>query len=101
MFQDLLEPQYGVDQSPPDDTRITQVILYLNAPDAKRLKELAKEALKKEFPEDYMERGNISDLYLHLLEKHYGNGKGINIEAPLNGSAGGTTEGEVSGRELF
>jgi hypothetical protein len=73
MFSDLFsEPDYGVDQSPQDDTRITQVILYFSEPDVAELKRLAKEALKKEMPLDYIENGNLSNLYLLLLRKHYG-----------------------------
>jgi hypothetical protein len=72
MFKDLLEPDYGVDASPPDDTRITQVILYFNEDDARELKRIAKEAMKIEWPESYTEHGNLSDLYLLLLKRHYG-----------------------------
>ena len=72
MFQDLFEPDYGVDQSPEDKTKITQVILYFDAPDAVELKELAKEAMKKEMTDRYLDQGNLSDLYLIMLRKYYG-----------------------------
>jgi hypothetical protein len=69
MFKDLLKPNYGVDDSPEDNTRITQVILYLDEPDAKELKRLAKEAMKKLWPNSYDKEGNISILYLELLKR--------------------------------
>lgn len=71
MFKDLFEPEYGVDNSPPDNTRITQVILYFNSDDAVELKRLAKEAMKTEMPDRYLDIGNLSDLYLLILKKHY------------------------------
>lgn len=70
LFNDLMEPDYGNDNSPVDNTRITQVILYFDEPDAKLLKRLAKEVMKAEMPEDYIQNANLSNLYLLLLKKH-------------------------------
>ena len=70
LFEDMMEPQYGEDKNPLDGTRVTQVILYFSAEDALELRRLAKEVMKAEMPNDYIERGNISDLYLILLRKH-------------------------------
>lgn len=85
MFKDLMEPEYGEDQSPPDNTRITQVILYYDEPDVAKLKELAKAAMKVEMPDRFLDVGNLSDLYLLILKKYYGNQ--INTQAPFNGQA--------------
>lgn len=71
LFSDIMEPDYGVDQSPPDDTRITQVILYFNQDEAEELKMLAKEIMKVEYPETYITEGNLSGLYLKILRKYY------------------------------
>lgn len=68
----MFEPEYGVDQSPLDPTKITQIILYFDEPDTIELKRLAKEAMKVEFPETFMKEANLSNLYLHLLKKYYG-----------------------------
>lgn len=70
LFDDIMEPQYGEDKNPLDGTRVTQIILYFSAEDAAEVKRLAKEVMKAEMPNDYIEKGNISDLYLILLRKY-------------------------------
>lgn len=67
MFEDLLEPVYGVDQSPPDDVHIVQVLLYFSEAEAEEFKTLCKETMKSVWPKDYTTKGNISDLLLTLL----------------------------------
>jgi hypothetical protein len=67
---DISEPDYGVNDAPVDGTKITQVILYFDEVEAVLLKKLAKEVMKAEMPEDYIEKGNLSALYLLLLKKH-------------------------------
>lgn len=89
MFSDVFEPEYGVDQSPADDTRITQVILYYDESDVVELKRLAKEAMKIEMPGEYLEKGNLSSLYLIILKKYYG--KNIPIETTNDGQGSGAT----------
>lgn len=81
MFQDFLEADYGVDNSPKDPTRITQIILYFDEPETEELKRLAKEAMKVEFPNDYIENGNLSMLYLKMLRRYYGkdNIEGVHV----------------------
>lgn len=74
MFDDLFEPSYGVDNSPKDDTRIIQIILYFDEPEIDEFKRLAKDAMRIEFT-DYVQKGNLSDLFLKLLRKYYGNSK--------------------------
>lgn len=70
LFDDIMEPDYPVNSAPEDKTDITQVILYFDAPDAIELKRLAKIVMKAEMPADFIEKGNLSDLFLLLLKKH-------------------------------
>lgn len=74
MFSDIFEPDYGVDTSPPDDTRIVQVILYFNEADAAQVRALAKDAMKRMLPDSYIEKGNLSDLFLTLLKQYQNEG---------------------------
>lgn len=76
MFNDLLETDYGLDDSPKDDLHIVQVLLYFSETDADEFKKLCKERMKDVWPKDYVTKGNISDLLLNLLR----HGK-INLEA--------------------
>ncbi len=71
LFGDIMEPDFGVNNAPEDGTQITQVILYFDAPDAVLLKKLAKEVMKAEWPADYIDQGNLSKLFLHLVQKSY------------------------------
>lgn len=68
----MFEDDWGVDNSPPDDTEIVQIILYLNRPDTKEFKRLCKEGIKDFFPDNFQEKGNVSDFLLQLLRKYYG-----------------------------
>jgi hypothetical protein len=67
---DMFEPEYGIDDSPKDDTRIIQIILYFDEPEITEFKELAKIAMRAEFT-DYTSKANLSDLFLFILKKHY------------------------------
>lgn len=67
MFSDLLEPDYGVNTEPVDETMITQILLYLDTPDVAEFKSLAKELMKHYWPQTYKEEGNLSDLLLKLM----------------------------------
>lgn len=69
LFGELYEP----DESPIEDTAITQIILYLDAPDAKEFKRLAKIAMRDKWPTTFSEEGNISELLFILLKEKYGN----------------------------
>lgn len=93
-LKDIFEPTYEENESPPDNTRITQVILYFDEQDAILVKQLAKEAMKIEMPEDYLEKGNISDLFLIMLKKYYGNQsieiKGIDVRQGVREKMDGT-----------
>lgn len=67
----LFDDDWGVDTSPPDDTEIVQILLYLSKPEAREFKRLCKRGIKEFFPTDFQERGNVSDFLLQLLRKHY------------------------------
>lgn len=72
MFDDIFDPDYGVDNSPPDGTDIFQFILYYSEEEMNEVKELMKIGIKKEF-ENPLEVGNASDLIKLLLKRNYGN----------------------------
>jgi hypothetical protein len=69
----LFEQDWGVDNSPLDDTQITTTILYFSIDELKEFKELCKNGMKKEFPNNFKTNGNLSDLLLLMLRKNYGN----------------------------
>ena len=66
MFTDLLEPDYGENQSPPDDTHISTTLLYYSDEELEEFKKLCKSLMKHYYPTTYME-ANISDLLLKML----------------------------------
>lgn len=67
MFGDLLEDQYEVNNQPPDDTHIVQVLLYYSEPESEEFKKLCKQRMRDVWPTQYIQKGNISDLLLNLL----------------------------------
>ncbi len=69
---ELFSHDWGVDSSPPDNTEITTTILYFSTEELKEFKKLCKAGMKVEFPEQHMEKGNLSDLLLLTLRKQYG-----------------------------
>lgn len=69
----LFEDEWGVDNSPIDNTEITMTILYFSSEESKLFKNLCKKGIKIEFPDNFQEKGNISDLLLILLKQKYGN----------------------------
>lgn len=68
----LFEDDWGVDNSPEDDTQITTTILYFSEEELKEFKQLCKEGIKVEFKEDFQQKGNLSDFLLTVLKRHYG-----------------------------
>jgi hypothetical protein len=72
MFNQMLEPDYGVDDSPPDATNINQFIMYFGTEEFVEFKRLMKEAMRKEYPDSYL-TANSSDTMLKILRTHYGN----------------------------
>ena len=69
----LFEQDWGVDNSPPDDTEITTTILYFSKQELAQFKKLCKVGIKKEFGADFQQKGNLSDFLLKLLNDTYGN----------------------------
>lgn len=69
----LFEDEFGEDNSPVDDTQITTTILYFSEEELKQFKKDAKQAMKKMFGHEVVERGNLSDLLLNLLKEYNGN----------------------------
>lgn len=101
MFKDLLEPSYGLDDSPEDNTRITQVILYFDFNDAIELKRLAKEVMKKVWPNTYDKEGNLSLLYLELLKRFNNEGHRIPTEPAIESGVDEPESAEDNGQEMF
>jgi len=67
----LFEQDWGVDNSPLDDTQITTTLLYFSKDELKEFKKLCKTGMKKEFGADYQTKGNLSDLLLKVLKENY------------------------------
>lgn len=88
----LFEMDYGLDNSPPDNTEIVQVILYFSQEETKEFKKLCKELMKREWPGEYIDKGNLSDLLLKILKKQHESG---NIITKNDGETGGSPEGHV------
>lgn len=69
----LFEDDWGVDNSPIDDTEITTTILYFSTQELKEFKKLCKAGIKKEFNQTAQQKGNLSDFLLLILKRHYEN----------------------------
>ena len=66
----LFNDDWGVDDSPQDNTEITSTILYFSTTELKAFKKLCKVAMKKEYGEQVFEKGNLSDLLLLILRRY-------------------------------
>ena len=69
----LFEDDWGIDNSPIDETEITTTILYFSAKELRKFKKLCKVGIKIEFGEEYQQKGNLSDFLLKILNERYGN----------------------------
>lgn len=69
----LFNDDWGVDNSPIDNTEITTTLLYFSKDELKEFKKYCKELMKIQFPNQYQEKGNLSDLLLKILKKEYEN----------------------------
>ena len=67
----LFEDEWGIDTSPTDNTEITTTILYFSSDELKRFKHLSKIGIKKEFGQDFQQKGNLSDFLLKILTERY------------------------------
>ena len=70
---ELFKDDWGIDQSQQDDTKITSTILYFSEDELAEFKILCKKGMKKEYGEKVMEKGNLSDFLLLILNDKYGN----------------------------
>lgn len=71
----LFEDEWGIDNSPIDNTEITTTILYFSTDELKEFKKLCRAGIKKEFAEDFQQKGNLSDFLLLILNRNYGDNK--------------------------
>jgi len=69
----LFDDDWGIDNSPVDNTEITTTILYFSAQELKEFKKLCKVGIKFEYGELYQQKGNLSDFLLKTLKDKYGN----------------------------
>lgn len=69
----LFETDWGVDNSPQDNTEITTTILYFSKEELAEFKKLCKTGIKREFGAEFQQKGNLSDFLLLTLRKNYGN----------------------------
>ena len=71
----LFEDDWGEDNSPPDNTDITTTILYFSTEELTQFKKLCKKGMRDVFGTDVMDKGNLSDFLLYILNKQYGSDK--------------------------
>lgn len=69
----LFEDNWGIDNSPIDETEITTTILYFSKEELKQFKKLCKVGIRFEIGEEYQQKGNLSDFLLKILKQKYGN----------------------------
>jgi len=67
----LFEDDWGIDNSPIENVEITTTILYFSRQELKEFKTLCKKGIKKEFGQEYQQKGNLSDLLLKVLKEKY------------------------------
>ena len=66
----LFEDDWGVDNSPADNTEITTTMLYFSTDELKEFKRLCKLAMKQEYGDQVFEKGNLSNLLLLILSRY-------------------------------
>lgn len=69
----LFEDDWGVDESPPDNTEITTTILYFSKEELAEFKALCKSGMRKMYGTDVNTKANLSDFLLTLLKTNDGN----------------------------
>jgi len=69
----LFETDWGIDNSKPDNTEITTTILYFSKEELAQFKKLCKIGIRKEFGEEFQQKGNLSDFLLKILNEKYAN----------------------------
>jgi len=86
----LFEDDFGVDNSPADETQITTTILYFSEEELKQFKTDCKTGIKKMFGQEYQQKGNLSDFLLKAV-KHYN--ETVNSQTSNDGTGSGSTKG--------
>ncbi|AFM54745.1 hypothetical protein P12024L_25 [Nonlabens phage P12024L] len=66
----LFETDWGINESPTDETEITTTILYFSKEELKEFKSLCKKGMKFEYGSDVFEKGNLSNFLLKILKKY-------------------------------
>ena len=69
----LFEDEWGVDDSPIDNTEITTTLLYFSSEELKQFKKLCKVGIKYEYNQSFQQKGNLSNFLLKILNDNYGN----------------------------
>lgn len=69
---DLFGLEIPKNTDPKEEVHITTTILYMSEKELKEFKKLCKVGIKELFGENFQEKGNYTDLILHLLRKEYG-----------------------------
>jgi hypothetical protein len=64
------DESFGTGGKELDDTTITTTLLYFSEEELEEFKKLCKQGIKKEFGEEYQQKGNLSDFLLIVLRKH-------------------------------
>ena len=65
----LFEDDWGVDESPIEETVITTTILYFSEEELKEFKRLCKAGIKNMYQQDFQQKGNLSDYFLTILRQ--------------------------------
>ena len=52
----LFEDEWGVDESPVDNTEITTTILYFSSDELREFKQLSRVGIKKEFGQEFQQK---------------------------------------------
>lgn len=68
----LFEDDWGTGGTEKEEVEITTTMLYLSKPELKEFKQLAKAGIKKEFGEEFQQKGNLTDFLLTVLRREYG-----------------------------
>lgn len=72
-MNELFQPFFETNSSEPDETEITTTILYFSSEELATFRKLCKKGIKKEYGEEYQQRGNLSDFLLKILKERYEN----------------------------
>lgn len=67
----LFEDDWGINDSPEDDTEIKMTLLYYSMPEYKEFKSLAKKIIKHHYGPRSFEDGNLSDVLLIIMRKQH------------------------------